>query len=270
LPAASAAPGVAGSGIASADTSSSVNPGAEVGDRPSADKSPQPWHGRVELKRQNTSRGTADESTRTTLRLESFHQGTVRLLRFDLQFPDAKSTFSGDPFNPRLGDTKVRAGFRPLRSGALTFPSFIELTLPTADGDAFGSGKYQLSAGLRMLAPVVLPIARPEPHETRFEVELQQVNSIGGDADRADINYTKLELSLYDLWRKTWSMKLKLKPSVDWIMDGQTGAVGEIEGGLNFARHWRGTLMLGRRLWGPEGIGGTYDDRLEMTISRMF
>jgi hypothetical protein len=246
----------------------------EYGDDARAGSDAQPpaseWHGRVELKRQNTSRGTEDESTKTTLRIESFLTGAVRSLRLDLQFPDEKTSFEGSPFHPRPGDTKIRVGFQPLRAGAYTLPSFVELTLPTADPDTLGAGKVQLSAGMRMLVPVTLPIADPKPHDARFEVELQQTNSVGGDENRKDINYTKLELTFYDLWRKTYLMKLKLKPSVDWTRDGQTGAVGEVEGGGFFAQHWRSWLMLGRRLWGPDGIGGTYDTRLELGLARTF
>jgi hypothetical protein len=39
---------------------------------------------------------------------------------------------------------------------------------------------------------------------------------------------------------------------------------------LFFARNWRTWLMLGRRLWGPPGIGGTYDDRVELGLARTF
>jgi hypothetical protein len=228
------------------------------------------WRGRIELKRQNTARGTEDESTRTTLRLELLGDGALRQVRLDLPFPDEDTSFSGDVFSPRLGDIKFRLGFRPLQAGRYSFPSFVELTVPTADPSSLGAGKVQLSAGLRLLAPVVLPFETPAAHDSRFEVEVEQVASIAGDAARPDINYTKLELSVFDVWRQTWSVKLKLKPSVDWAKDGDTGAVGEVEGGLNFARHWRSTLMFGRRLWGPKGIGGTYDDRVELTLARTF
>jgi hypothetical protein len=235
-----------------------------------ADPPAPSWRGRVELKRQNTSRGTADESTRTTLRLELLGDGLLRQVRLDLPFPDEDTGFSGDPFSPRLGDIKFRLGLRPLRAGDFSFPSFIELTAPTADPPTLGAGKVQLSVGLRMLAPLLLPFEKPAAHETRFEVELQQVKAVAGDPARADIHYTKLELSVFDVWRRTWSLKLKLKPSADWAQDGRTGAVGEVEGGLNFAQRWRSTLMLGHRLWGPQGIGGTYDDRIELTVAREF
>jgi hypothetical protein len=71
------------------------------------------WHGRLEAKRQNTSRGTPEESTRTTLRVETFFEGTLALLRVDFPFPDEKHDYAGSPFDPQKGDVKVRAGFRP-------------------------------------------------------------------------------------------------------------------------------------------------------------
>src|SRR4051812_3681198 len=104
------------------------------------------WHGRLELKRENTARGSPGESTKTTLRVETFLDGPVAPLRVDLPFPDEKTDFEGSPFNPKEGDFKVRAGFRPLRAWGYTFPSFVEVTFPTADPDEGGTGKYQLSA----------------------------------------------------------------------------------------------------------------------------
>jgi hypothetical protein len=227
------------------------------------------WHGRLELKRQNTERGTTDESTKTTLRIESFFKGPIRLLRVDLQFPDEKTSFEGQPFNPRLGDIKVRVGFQPLKASDFSFPSFIEVTLPTADPDSLGSGKYQLSAGLRMLTPVSLPLVDHASHTSVFEAEVQQVNSIGGDPSRNDINYTKFEFTLYDIWCKKYTLKLKLKPTVDWMKD-ETGAVFEVEGGLLFARNWRTWLMVGRRISGPSGVSNTYGKRLEIGVARTF
>jgi hypothetical protein len=228
------------------------------------------WHGRIELKRENTSRGTPDESTKTTLRIERFFTGPVALLRVDFPFPDGETDFNGSPFDPHLGDIKVRSGFRPLKSGRYSFPSFIEVTFPTANPESLGSGKYQVSAAVRMLAPVELPVADASSHDARFEVQVQQVNSVAGDSSRKDIDNTKFELTFYDVLRRKYTMKLKLKPSVDWEQDGKTGAVAEIEGGLFFARTWRTWLMLGHRAWGPSGIPATYENRVEIGIARTY
>jgi len=228
------------------------------------------WHGRVEIKRQNTARGTPDESTMTQLRIETFFDGPVSALRFDLPLPDEKTDFEGDLFNPHLGDVKIRARFRPLKSGDYTFPSFLEMIFPTADPKSSGSGKYQLSGGIRMVVPFTLPIANSKEHKAQFETEVSQTVSVAGDESRNDVNYSKLELTFYNVWRGQYTMKVKLKPSVDWIKDGKTGSVGEVEAGLFFARHWRTWLMVGTRLSGPEGIKGTYDTRVELGLARTY
>jgi hypothetical protein len=228
------------------------------------------WHGLIELKRQNTDRHSPEESTKTTLKIDTFLTGPVSLFRVEIPFPDEDTDFSGSPFQPHLGDIKTRIGFRALKAGPYSYPSFIEITFPTASPESLGSGKYQLSAGIRMLAPVVLPLVDPRSHASRFETQVQQVNSVGGDPDRKNISYTKLELTLYDIWRQEYTFKLKVKPTVDWNQDGKTGAVGEIEGGMLFARQWRTWLMLGHRLWGPDGIPGTYENRVEIGVARAF
>jgi hypothetical protein len=228
------------------------------------------WRGRVELKRQNTSRGTPEESTKTILRIETFLDGAVEALRFDFAFPDEEQDFDGSPFHPRFGDIKARLRFKPWQASAYSFPSFVEVTFPTAHPESLGSGKVQLSAGVRILAPVKLPFLDAPGHASRLEAEIQQVNSIGGDPSRRDIAYTKFELTAYDIWRDTFTAKLKLKPAVDWEADGRTGAVAEVEGGMFFARDWRAWLMFGRRIWGPSEIASTYDTRVELGAARTF
>ena len=224
------------------------------------------WHGRVELTRQNTAHGTPGESTQTKLRIDTVLHGAVTLFRLDFPFPDDKTSFAGDPFNPRPGDLKTRVGFAPIEVGDLSFPSFVEATFPTASPESLGAGKYQLSAALRMLAP----LEALHDHELRFEGQAQQVNSVAGDPDAKNINYTKFELTLNDTWRGTYTFKLKLKPAVDWTQNGRTGSVGEIEGGFFFRRDWRTWLMLGHRVTGPSGIPSTYSDRIEVGIARKF
>ncbi|HEY2338651.1 MAG TPA: hypothetical protein VGI18_14930 [Burkholderiales bacterium] len=229
------------------------------------------WHGRLELKREDTARGTPGESTKTTVRVETFLDGPVNLLRIDLPFPDAKSDFEGDPFDPRMGDVKLRAGFRPLRRGDVLFPSFVEATFPTADPDEGGAGKYQLSAGIRMLAPLRYPFREGVKHKLLLEGEIAQTNSVGGDPARPSINYAKLELTLNDLWLDKYTFKLKVKPSFDHVRD-DAGGVGEAEAGMYFGEghRWRTWLMLGHRLWGPDGVAGTYENRVELGVNRTF
>lgn len=225
---------------------------------------------RIELKRENTEHGTEDEATKTTFRLERFFAGPVRLLRLNVPFPDRKSDFAGDPLDPGLGDLKVRAGFRALQSGIYSFPSFIELTFPTADPDTLGGRTHVVNLGASVVRPVTLPVGDPAAHRTTFEVQVQQVNSFARQPDGKNIANTKFEFTLYDVWRGQYSSKFKLKPSIDWVKDGDTGAVAEIEGGVFFARYWRAWLMVGRRAWGPSGIQSTYGTKVEMGVARTY
>ena len=223
---------------------------------------------RFELKRQNTDRDTPGESTRTTLRLEALPaESSVALWRLDLPFPDEKTTFSGSPFDPRLGDIKVRVRLRPVDVSSLAVSFFSELTVPTADPKELGQGKYQVMLGAETFHP--LESISSDQHKLSFSPQVQQVVSVAGDEARKDINYTKFELALRDIWRKIYSLKLTLKPVIDWVQDGKTGAVGELEGAVSLRHNWRVQLMLGGRLWG-EGVASTYGTRVELTLGKTF
>jgi hypothetical protein len=228
------------------------------------------WHGKLELKREATSRGTPDETTKTAIKIDTFLDGPVSLFRIDMPFPDEKTTFEGSPFNPVEGDLKIRFGFRAMKAGGYTFPTFIEFTFPTAHPESMGSGKYQVSPGIRMIGPMTLPFPDAQAHKSQFEIQLQHVQSFAGDDERNDIRNTRLEITAYDVWREKYSFKLKLKPVVDWMQDGKTGATLEFETGWFFARDWKTWIMAGGRVWGPDNIASTYATRVELGISRTY
>lgn len=230
---------------------------------------PSTRRGRIELRRQNSERGTADESTRTTIRLEANLAGMVSRLRLDLPFPDEKTDFAGDPFNPRPGDIKARAYFRPFRLGDAKLSTDVEMTFPTADPAELGSGKYQLGAAIHSVPGAPDFISASGHHRLQIEWTVRHTVSIAGDAARKDINTTKPELALRDLLGSRHWLKLTFKPVIDWVQDGKTGAVLELEGGWNASRDWRFSLMGGARLWG-EGVPGTYDHRVELVAGRAF
>ena len=144
---------------------------------------------------------------------------------------------------------------------------FSELTFPTADPESLGQGKYVVMLGAETFHP--LDSVSSDDHRLSFSPQVQQLVSVAGDPERKDINYTKLELALRDTWRKVYSLKLTLKPVIDWVQDGKTGAVAELEGGVNTENGWRILLMLGGRLWG-EGVPSTYGTRVELTVGKSF
>ena len=93
--------------------------------------------------------------------------------------------------------------------------------------------------------------------------------SFGGDATRKDINQTKFELELAPDWPRGHFAKATAKPVIDWVQDGKSGAVLEVEGGWRVNREWSVALMAGGLLWG-EGMPGTYETRVELKASRRF
>ena len=172
----------------------------------------------------------------TTLRMERYFEGPVAMFRFDLPLPDKNTGFSGDPFAPRLGDVKARLRFKSLAAGERSFPSFVEMTFPSADPKTLGKGKYLLSAGIRMVDPMRLPFADAASHKSALELEIQQTKSVAGDPNFKDISNTRLEIMLVDTWRQIYTFKIKLKPTIDWAQHGRTGGVFEAEAGRYFAR----------------------------------
>jgi hypothetical protein len=224
------------------------------------------WHGRAELKRDNTDKGTTEETTKTLLRVDSALWGGI--FSVQVTFPDEKTNFAGSPFNPKLGDTKSRYRFAPFTAGPFAMSYFVEATFPTADPSSLGAGKYQASLGLTATTKAPLPESMRASHLLLFTSQFQQVNSVAGDPERTDINYTKVDLSLRDLWGDYW-VKLALNTRVDWQQDGKTGAVGELEGGYVLNSNWKVWFMAGGLLWG-EGVKGTYGTKLSLTASRTF
>jgi hypothetical protein len=226
------------------------------------------WDGRLELKRENTNRGTPDETTKTITKVELYPPGVVSLVRLEVPFPDEMTDLEGSPFDPHLGDIKFRVGIGPIAGDRKRTSGFLEAIFPTADPGSLGTGKYQIAAGIRIMFTVPVPDGWKNMHKVRFTPLLQQNVSVAGDEARKDINYTKLELTLRDAIGDYW-LSLKAKPVVDWEQDAKTGAVAELEGGKLFGLVWSSWLMLGSRLWG-EGVPSTYGARITLGVARMF
>jgi hypothetical protein len=147
--------------------------------------------------------------------------------------------------------------------------SFLELTFPTANPQTLGSGKYQVTAGIETSRPLRSFDDGASRHQLSLNGLVQQVVSVAGDSSAKDINYTKFELGIGDVWRQDYSIKLTVKPVLDWQQEGKTGAVAELEGGLNLSPGWRLTLMLGGQLWGA-GVPSTYSKRAELKLRHDF
>jgi hypothetical protein len=244
-------------------------PGANPAASSPTDPSDEP-RGRIELKRDGTSRGTPEETSKTTLRIEGYPDGLVSLLRLDVPFPDGgQGGLLSSPFSPEIGDLKIRTGFVPFRVTDLPISFFSDVTFPSATSALVGDGKYQLGPGFQTALPISMFGILPSTHKLSFAPLAQQVVSVAGDAGRKNINYTKLELALKDVWREEYWLKVTFKPVLDWQQGARMGSVVELEGGIRFRPSWEGWLMVGHRLWGGV-VPTTYDTRIQVGIARLF
>jgi hypothetical protein len=226
------------------------------------EQNPLVWH--IEAKRQFTNRGSVEEASKSTIRLEATPDGFISRVRVDLQFIDEKS---GDALTPRLGDTKLRFGFHSLSLGKTSLSPLIETTFPTADPESVGGGKYQLSPGAELYVPLweFGSDDHPERWKTSFETLIQQVNSVAGDPSRNDINYTRLEPELVAAWGQKLVLSLTPKLVFDWHREGRTGLMLELEGDWHFNRHWRLAVTLGKGLVNTDVPTG-YQSKIEFSM----
>jgi hypothetical protein len=223
------------------------------------------WH--VELKRQFTERGTPEESSRTTLRIEATPSSDMSLVRVETPFVDQ---VNGNPTSPHLEDIKLKLVSQSIPLQSLALAAVFETTFPTAQPESFGSGKYQLGPGAELLIPLsgANPGVAPRPWSTSVKPWIEQNFSVAGNESRQDLNSTKLELELKAEWRKKLILKLTPKFVFDWEQ-GESGAVLELEGGWNFSRRWRTTLTLGLGLWNTD-VPATYDRKIEWAVKFNF
>ncbi len=147
--------------------------------------------------------------------------------------------------------------------------SFLEATFPTADPSDLGSGKYQLSGGLRYYGRLFPRGTTPFEKRLSDSVQVQQVVSVAGDPERKEINNTRLDLGLFYAASRRTTLKVAFKPTIDWVQDGKTGAVAKAEARYRTPKGFMTWLKAGGRLWG-EGVPGTYAARVEIGVGQRF
>jgi len=244
--------------------------GASVGAAVPSQAQEGGWRARVELRREHSSRGRPEESTKSLLRFDAFVGRAVESLRLELAMPDERQEFTGSIQRPRVGDVAALVRFRSFRAARLLVEPSLEATFPTAQPEELGGGKYRLGAALRFAAPLALPWVDSSYHTSQLELEALAVNSFAGDSDRRRFSFTRFDLSTHSVWRRRYTTVLRVRPTIDWVADGRSGAVAEIEGGRIFSREWRAWLMTGRQVWGTAEIASTYDTRIGLGVVRTF
>lgn len=233
-------------------------------DEPSEEVRPLETSYRLELKTAATNRAAPEESSRTTLRGELRPAaGPLLAFRVDLAWVDKNNDFISDPTYAGFGDLSVKGTFRAPAAGLVELTPYLELKLPTAGSAALGGGKLVAVPGL--VARHRLPwtsggrpmVASAEPAASV---------SVAGDPERAEVGQASLELKLVGRLGSRTGFEWAVKPVYDWAKGGQTAGVTELTGDWTPGA-WRLALKVGRRLWGG-AVGGTYDDKLELSVRR--
>ena len=221
------------------------------------------WRGRLELKRINTSRGTPEETTRTALRVETFFDGAVSLLRVDLPFPDADTDSAAARSTRAWGTSRsgpasarsspARCVFRLSSSSPCRAPT-PRRSAPASTSSAPASACWRRQGAARRVArdavrgrgvadgflPWRRRSRRRQLHQARAHAVRPVARAVHAQAQaEAGVRSAKHE----------------------------QGGVGEIELGAYFGekhgsqRQWRAWLMLGARLDGPDNVASTYNTR---------
>ena len=135
--------------------------------------------------------------------------------RIDLPFVYNSFQPASDIKRSGIGDISFRVlGYKFREKPLSAFTASVEISLNTAASQLLGTGKT-------LLIPVVSYSQALPKNKFLFSIVLQQANSIGGDENRADINFSKLQIiGLKTLSKKSWVV---LAP--EWFFDYENGGV---------------------------------------------
>jgi hypothetical protein len=135
--------------------------------------------------------------------------------RIDLPLVHNSFSPAGDMKSTGIGDISFRMlGYKFREKPLSAFTASMEISLNTAASRLLGTGKT-------ILIRVVSYTQAFPKDKLLFSLVLQQANSIGGDENRADINFSKIQLiGLRILSKKTWFV---LAP--EWFIDYEQGGV---------------------------------------------
>ncbi|HKQ35995.1 MAG TPA: hypothetical protein VJT11_11880 [Nitrospiraceae bacterium] len=185
------------------------------------------------------------------------------LFRADLPFSWYDPRSSGSTSVTDFGDFSMRLGGQVWRTPGLTLLAGSDVIFPTAGSSALGRGKYQIGPGIAASVPV------PELNSVVFPA-LQHTVSVGGDPNRADVNYTKLSTSFDTPWlNNQWWTSFEPNLFIDWTQKGKTALNLEFEVGKRLGEHFRTWIRPAVGLWGT-GVPGSYDWFTQVGIRYIF
>lgn len=161
-------------------------------------------------------------------------------------------------------------GFKKISVSAASIGFFIEAQFPTASPKNLGSGVYELLPGAKLTVPVYPGEGVSSDHHVTFSTEIQQTFSLAGVEGFKDVNYTKVEVAVKDLWKKKYWAEFLVKPYIDWIQDGKIATDAELEIGCIISRRWSAYIKFGHSLGFQDSVAGTYGTRFTTDVAFRF
>jgi hypothetical protein len=134
--------------------------------------------------------------------------------RLDIPFVH-NSTVTPDSYRQfGLGDISFRVlGYRILNSRKAASLASVEIALNTAQSPLLGTGK-------NIIIPTFAYALKLKEKKTILVLVAQQYKSVSGDPERANLNFSKLQVVLIHLWsRKVWTV-LTDESYLDYIRGG--------------------------------------------------
>lgn len=152
-----------------------------------------------------------------------------------------------------LGDISFRVlGYKFLENPKSAITASLEISLNTAESRLLGTGK-------NLLIPLITYTFAIPKQKMFCAIVFQQANSIGGDVERSDVSFSKLQLILL----KRWSPKFWTVLAPEWYLD-------YINGGLSMNLRSRLTYVPTPRLniWitPSAGIFGDFVGRYQWSL----
>ena len=189
--------------------------------------------------------------------------------RVDIPFVYNSFTSSAGHRQSGLGDISFRLlGYKFMEKPKSAFTASIEISMNTAQSPILGAGK-------NLFIPVVSYTLMAPKKKMLFSLVLQQVNSISGDEERADVSFSKVQaILLKTLSRRAWVV---LAP--EWFLDYVNGGLSmNLRTRMAYAPTSRINLwvtpsvgvfgdFVGRYQWSAD-IGGRYFLFREMNLKK--
>lgn len=157
-----------------------------------------------------------------------------------------------------IGDISFRLlGYKLKENPFSAFTTSIEVQLNTAASPLSGTGK-------NLLIPVITYTDLLKNKKDLFSVVFQQVITMGGDAERNDLNFTKIQAFYLHFWSKQWWTVVADEIFVDYEHDAQTSMIAKLR--MTSAP----TPRLNVWLQGNKGLYGNFVGRYQWGMEAGF